>query len=275
VVIGSSADWSPLKIWSVDLVKILWVTSFATDMYRCSGARLVRSFLDSGTEGTLLLCVEQDAAADVNETPGLIKYHLEESTLLATWLDANRDVIPNYLGGLAEDCDCPETPGHREGCHWEWFNRNASRWFRKIASLDHATVIAGFDAIVWLDADCEVIRAIPAREVQAWFGDAAVFYHKSSGRKVVESGVLGFRLDDAGRRWFGLAVDRYRTGEFRRYSRWDDGYHFQVTLDQHPEIPAVDLAARTDSRGSVLPYSPVGQYLRHHKGVHCTQEVML
>ena len=31
-----------------------------------------------------------------------------ESALLANWPAANRDLIPDYLGGLAQECYCPE-----------------------------------------------------------------------------------------------------------------------------------------------------------------------
>lgn len=249
---------------------VLFVTSFAPDMYRVSGLRLVQSFLESGTGGTLLLCEEGNAAAAAPADPRIRRYDLDRSEFLAGWLTANRDIIPVNLGGSAPPCDCP-TPdiwNHRSGCVWGWFNKNASRWFRKIVSLDYARSLPGYDALVWLDSDCRFKKCLPEIQVEEWFSTASVFYVKSPDREVAESGVIGFRLDEDGRRFLRLTSDRYRTGEFRLYPRWDDGYQFQVTLDEHPEIPAVDLASHMSAHWAVVPNSAVGEYLEHDKGVH-------
>ncbi len=251
-------------------MNLLFVTSFASDMYRVTGRHLVRSFLESGTEGTLLLCHEQNAAAEAVANPRIRRYDLDRSEYLAGWLSANRDIIPVHLGGAAERCDCPTSDawGHRRGCAWGWFNKNASRWFRKIASLVYAQSLRGYDTIVWLDSDCRFKKRLPAPEIGAWLGAAAVFYLKSVAREFVESGVIGFRMNTAGRRFLRLTSDRYHSGEFRKYPRWDDGYQFQVTLDEHPEIPSIDLATAMSENWAVLPNSPAGEYLEHDKGVH-------
>lgn len=250
----------------------LFVTSFGPDMYHATGVHLVRSFRESQTEGTLLLCHENlTGQIHDDEAARILVYDLGESALLGEWLERNRDIIPPSLGGTAQRCRCPKPANpdvdHVRGCAWGWFNKTASRWFRKIAALDYARGLQGYDALVWLDSDCRFVRTLPLEEVDCWFGEAAAFYLKSPDREVIESGVIGFRLNGAGRRLIQSVVDRYRSGDFRSDLRWDDGYQFQLCL-HHAGVPCVDLARRASAHGDVVAHSPVGRYLGHSKGIH-------
>src|SRR5438105_903324 len=134
-------------------MSVLFVTSFTAPMYEVTGRRLVKSFLRTRTEGRLLICHEgfDERAALTNRK--LLSFDILKSRLLANWLTANRDIIPTRFGGSAGPCDCPEPLApfgkHREPCHGSWFNQNAARWFRKIASLEYAVTVP-FETIVWL-----------------------------------------------------------------------------------------------------------------------------
>lgn len=250
----------------------LFVTSFGPDMYDATGVHLVRSFAQIQADGCLLLCHEK-LGGRVHDFDRMMIYDLGESALLRDWLENNRDIIPPALGGNAPRCGCPQPDNphvdHARGCPWGWFNKRASRWFRKIASLDYARHIAGFDALIWLDSDCRFRRALPGEEIDRWFGGASVFYLKSPEREVIESGVMGFRMNEGGQRLLGSVVDHYRSGAFRSDRRWDDGYQFQLTIARNGEVPCVDIAERMSGDGHVVAHSPVGRYLEHRKGVHC------
>jgi hypothetical protein len=263
-------------------VNPLYVTSFTSEMYAVTGSHLVGSFRQTGSDGTLLVCYEGPCGALLSRADERIRsYDLAASSFLSEWLDANRDIIPVALGGAASSCECgtPHEPsdGCRPRCPFQWFNRNASRWFRKIASLDYALAHVPCDAIVWIDADCRFTQQLPATLWRALFADASVLYHRSPDRRVLESGVLAIRLDDGGRKFLTETIERFRTGRFREDARWDDGFQFQMQLQALPELAAKDLGTRAlaeNSHGDVLPSSPLGAYITHFKGIHRYLQVM-
>lgn len=262
---------------------IQYVTSFAPDMYSTTGRNLIASFLESGSDGTMLVCHEgglaDTIARDLAENADradpadrIITYDLDSSPFLRDWLDQSRDIIPMTLGGDAPRCACakPHDPmsAHAPRCPYGWYNKNASRWFRKIVSLDHARSLNGAEALVWVDSDCRFKRTLRRETWMDLFRTAAVLYHKGPQRKVIESGVIAFQMTADGRRLLHLVIERYRSGTFRADLRWDDGYQFQQVVDSHPEIPAKDLALGSSLYDMVLPSSPLGQFLDHFKGVH-------
>src|SRR5690242_11266719 len=134
-------------------MKVLFVTSFEREMFAATGAVLVISWLDYVSESALLVCHENLGSGAIFQHTRLLQYDLRHSELLRQWLLDHRDIIPRALGGEAEACGCPNPAHpfgpHRRGCHWQWFNKNASRWFRKVVSLDYALRLPGFDAVVW------------------------------------------------------------------------------------------------------------------------------
>jgi hypothetical protein len=254
--------------------ELLYVTSFGPDMYQMTGRHLVDSFLDSGVEGRLLICHEQ-RMSDLFHEPDdrLLIYDLDHSSFLRQWLESNKDIIPTHLGGNADGCSCFEPSGadadHKPNCPASWFNRNASRWFRKIVSLDHALTLPGIEIVVWLDSDCRFRKKLSYEQVAGFFKGGSVFYLKSRDREVMESGIVGFHLGRSGRDFLALTIDRYRSGAFRNDPRWDDGYQFQMTVDCYESIiKTVDLAAYATGFDDVVPNSPIGEYLHHFKGVH-------
>jgi hypothetical protein len=258
-------------------MSIQYVTSFAPDMYATTGHNLIASFLESGAEGTMVVCHEGGLADRIERDVAhvgdrIITYDLDTSEFLRDWLDRNRDIIPVTLGGAAPPCACakPDNPmsAHAPRCPYGWFNKNASRWFRKIVSLELACSLNGAEALVWLDSDCRFKRGLPTKVWTDLFRTAAVLYHKGPQRKVIESGVIAFQMTAAGRRLLHIVIERFRSGEFRADLRWDDGYQFQMVVDAHPEIPARDLAEGSALYDMVLPTSPLGEFLDHFKGVH-------
>jgi hypothetical protein len=256
-------------------MSILYVTSFTPDMYAATGARLLRSFLQTESDGMFLICTEGDFGSKDLELPDrVLRYDLDKSSFLEEWLSSNRDIIPVWFGGTAVRCCCPEgtrTGRHEPGCVFQWYNRYASRWFRKIVALDVALSYARSGTIVWLDSDCRFLRRLPEVALSRLFGGASVIFHKGPDRPVIESGVIAFDLERDGRRLLHAVIERYRTGLFRGDPRWDDGYQFQIVIESHPDVMSRDLGGRATPRGihgHVLPNSPLGKYIEHNKGVH-------
>jgi hypothetical protein len=258
-------------------MNVLFVTSFTPSLFAATGERLIRSFLDTKTQAAMLVCHEDFAGVARFRHRRLRTFRISRSVLLREWLAKNRDIIPTRFGGTAEGCGCPEPDNpfsaHRPRCHNSWFNHHAARWFRKIVALEYATSLNEYSHIVWLDCDCVFKARIPGKEVRRWFNGNAVFYLKSGARQAIESGVLGVRNTTDGRRFVAAAVDRYRSGIFRRNVRWDDGYQLHLVLRSHPYIPAIDLADGSigGRYGHVVPCSPVGPFIKHEKGINAVR----
>ena len=203
----------------------LLLTSFTERIYRASGVHLLRSYMRHVHDIPLLVFTEGSILGDRLEShPGISTYDLDTSAFLKDWLQANHDIIPEDLGGAAVPCNCPQPDDpfgiHKGGCHWAWFNKNASRWFRKIAALHHAASFpAGFDALVWIDSDCRFLRSVSSQDVEDWFAGVSMFYLKGPERQVIESGVIGFQLNQDGRALIEDVVGRYRSGNFRQIGR--------------------------------------------------------
>jgi len=251
----------------------LYVTSFAPDMYAATGVHLVDSFLASGSEGAMLLCHEGGLDSQISQaSPRLSCFDLDSSPFLREWLQRNRDIIPAALGGDAQPCDCPNAGNpfgeHVFRCAYQWFNKNASRWFRKIVSLEQAMLHGDVDTLIWIDCDCRFKKALPFQVWSDLFDGASALYHKSPERNVIESGVIAFRMNESGRGLLQDVIERYRSGRFREDRRWDDAFQFQRVFESTPGAPVKDLATSAGFDGYVLPSSPLGEYLDHYKGVH-------
>lgn len=271
-------------------MRLLWVTSCAADMYEASGKELVESFLATGTEGTLLACLEglgpQLAELQAQVAPDRVLYQdLDQCGLLRHWLTANADLIPRHLGGTNEGkCRCPGGPlephskKHKPGCIGQWFNRNASRWFRKVPSLARAQELAepggpkeprAYDCLIWLDADCRFRTRVTEKVVKGWLKyTSGVFYLKNK-RPVLEAGVVGYHLGNGGGRVLEALGRRYLEGTFRQDPRWDDSYQLQRAIGTlSNRVRCLDIAYGVGAHAAVVPYSPLGPYIEHAKGRH-------
>lgn len=249
---------------------ILYVTSFAWDMFDATGRALISSFQASGSPGRMLCFAEGfDAAAEENVS----FRRMDDDPLLTQWLQNNLDIIPTHLGGLHPGCTCvngpfpPHHKKHKQPCVGHWFNRNTSRWFRKVVALTRALDHPA-DIIVWLDSDCRFLRKFGAEQVAKIFKGKAVFYMQSKKRPVMEAGVLGFFLERGGRSFIQKTMDRYQSGEFRKYPRWDDSYQWQMTRDLNRGISTIDIAVTASGHADVIQHSALAPYLDHAKGTH-------
>jgi hypothetical protein len=253
--------------------KILYVTSFASDMYNASGKILINSFIKHNTEGNLLICYENfnfnilDHPA--NENQKLLSYPLHTSKYLNTWLRKNKDIIPVFLGGICRNSLILNN---------EW-NRKSSRWFRKIAALEYAltTYRDEYDYIVWLDSDCKILNNISSKFVIDIFIDNAVFYHLGSNRikngMGVESSVIGFNKINEGYDFLNNVILFYSSGEFRKLRRWDDGWIFR-TIIENRKYKTIDIVTKP-YKNFVIEYGAFKGLITHDKGVHRTLNILI
>jgi hypothetical protein len=257
---------------------VVFVTSFSPEIYQASGRYLIRSFIQHRVDGHLLCGHEGNRPPLRAAGAPLLFYDLDVDSALRSWRRKNRHIIPRDLGGDAGPCGCahPDDPwaaDHRPGCTGQWFNRNASRWFRKIVCLRHALTLS-CDVIVWLDADCRFHRRLTRERLAALFRGRAVFYLKSRQRRVPDTGIFGLHLGRGGRRFAEHLIERYESGVFRKDTRWDDGAQFELTRRGLQTVRCVDLATHATGDSAVVPNSPLRAYLTHDKGRHYALGVM-
>lgn len=261
---------------------VLWVTSFAADMFRASGSQLLDTFMGHDVLGKLFVATEGFDTEEMRKSlpenaDGKYVYHdITADPWLLAWLEKNADVIPEHLGGKnTGKCECPGGPfevhdkRHVMPCIGHWFNRNASRWLRKIVAQRRAVGYAadqGFSHMIWLDADCYFKRRLVLRNVLEWFRKKALFYLKSK-RAVMEAGVLGFDLTQNGDSVIWDVVKCYENGNFRKHARWDDSAVYQKFI-QRTKVSTVDIAMGVGAHAAVVPHSPLHLYLAHDKGRH-------
>tara|TARA_R100000008_G_scaffold85460_1_gene75456 strand:+ start:3391 stop:4167 length:777 start_codon:yes stop_codon:yes gene_type:complete len=242
-------------------MKTLYVTSFNKKLYEATGKKMIESFVFNKTEGDLLITYEDGIDEEIPKHRKFIFYNLEQDEWLAQWLKENEDIIPTFLGGKFEG----------EYGKAQKFNNRASQWFRKIVALNKALDYKHeYDAIIFIDSDTIFTKKLPAENIDKIFDGASMFYHLGSYRREsntgIESGIIGFNLKEMGAVILGLVINKFRSGEFREYLRWDDGYVFRKVVEENPQIPTRDVANCHES--NVVEYGPFADYIFHNKGIH-------
>ena len=251
---------------------ILYVTSFAEDMYNVSGIKLINSFITTEQSGTLLVCNE---SFDIDITHyNIIYYRIDQCKYLNDWLNDNIDYIPDYLGGKATEDKLPIA--------FTGANRKASRWFRKVVSLYYAFEIYGdtYDHIIWIDCDCIFKKQIPYKLYKKLFNTYSVFYYLGMKRliqnKGIESGFIGFNKKNNGYSIIQNIMNIYQTKKYLSYERWDDGFIFRIAISSTSDIKWIDLAENSNivdvinEKGNYFY-----DYISHYKGKHRLKKILV
>lgn len=263
--------------------KPLWITTYGKDMYEASGKKLITSFTKYKPLGDLLCFPEgldlRMPALDTQPVRGggkVMYWPVEQVGWLSEWLQQNADYIPKHLGGNADGvCRCEGGPydvhdkRHVMPCLGHWFNRNASRWFRKIVCQQHARIFAeanGYTHLIWIDSDCVFGKHIAKGHIESWFKRASVFYLKNQ-RPIMEAGVLGFDLRTGGGSLIDEVAAMYNDGSYRNLPRWDDSAVYQHCVEK-TKVKCVDIATSVGPNAKVVEYSPLAGFLTHDKGRH-------
>lgn len=253
---------------------VLFVTSFNKQLFDASGKAMCRSFIDSGSVGRLMVVTEGMSGDEVPDSDSISVHPIENMKDLRKWEIKNRDIIPKDLGGTAV-CRCrgnppPKSKKHGMYCPNKWFNRYASRWFRKVVSLVDAMRMGGAEVIIWADCDSVFTKPITDEVILEALKGKAIGYMKSKQRQVIESGLLVFHGPRGGFELIESVFVRYMSGKFRFDERWDDGFQWQKALEVDPELRriSIDMATKASGHADVLPHTIFGSYMEHHKGKH-------
>lgn len=272
-------------------MKILYVTSFNQLLFTNSGQLLLSSYLLQKIEGDLLVCYEdfdfesflaQEAVAKVLESTSQKIFHtnISKYPFMIKWLEDNKAYIPICFGGTMPPINTKATPQqtpYQKKANQYW-NRKASLWFRKVASLKFACDTYGdqYDAIIWVDSDCVFYKHLPGSDVKAILGDNQVFFHQGNIRNQhdygFESGFIGF-TKGKGYNIIQTVAKFYTKQKYLKQKRWDDGYIFRIIIYHQmkdKELDAIDLVDNNmgGKRYEAIGKGPFRHYLIHNKGKH-------
>jgi len=260
------------------LPRTLFVSSFAKDMYEASGKHMIETFKEYNPNHQMVVCYEGFDYTETNSN--IFKYNLLYSNYLNKFLEAHKDIIPDYLGGTATRENNPKIFEN----NW---NRLASRWFRKIVAMEYALNNYGnnYEYLIWIDADAYFKKHISDEDIDKIFNGYHVVYHlgkrRQEGDMGVESGIIGFKKQN-GYDFLHTVSNKFKTGYFRLYPRWDDGYIFKMVINElkivneklpkNKRIHCLDLVQNLSldeqNRCEVIPYGAFNQFIVHEKGKH-------
>jgi len=249
--------------------ELLFATSFGPDMWEATGRRLLQSFYRTQPVGRILVAHEGFKYRPIGDREVL--YDLDADEFLAKFLEDNRDVIPVHLGGSTVQCNCKDShlmhsKHHITGCHWSWMNRNASRWFRKVATLRHAADMA-HRYVLWVDSDCVLKREVPLHFVVSQLRGKGFFYFRAH-RPAPETGVIGIDMAAGGREFVAALCERYVSRKYLEYERWDDGYIVGTLIDDKT-VGGFDVCrGKQYPRNHIIPLTTWAKFLDHNKGAH-------
>lgn len=256
--------------------KVLWVTSFAADMYEASGKQLLTSFYKSVSVGELFVATENLTSLTTKIANNRTHvWDLNTDLFLSDFLAKHSDIIPEALGGSLKEpsCKCeggpyePHSKTHKMPCVGHWFNKNFSRWFRKVAALKAAAERKDVDIMIWIDSDCRFKAKVTEPVVRGWFKNRFACFYLKNKRPVIETGIVGYWMKNQGHKLLSALIERYTSGLFLKDPRWDDSYQTQRAL-AISRVTSVDLATNVGDHAAVVPFSPLAQYIEHDKGLH-------
>lgn len=245
--------------------RTLVVSSWNTEIFEVSGKLLLDNFQNGRLERP---CNDYRYWTD-----DFFQYHV----LYQNWFKEYRNIIPTHFGGSAKPCKCRKPLSkadndHIKGCRYTWWNRNVFRWIKKVFVIADAFEDCRYtrhDRILWLDADCILLKQITTNFLDFVYRDSDIFFFKGD-REVSECGIVGYRICDETYSFIQRFVDMYINGEFLKLVRWDDSYVFDKIRSRFPfqNLNYLDWAGPTGEWGDVVGTSLLRGYIIHNKGTH-------
>lgn len=267
---------------------IVWCSSCSPDLWKPSGKPLLDSFEEhaAGVDGSTMVFTHEGDADRIKPerfSEAVRFVDMEQGSLLAEWLNDPRTLekTPYYLGGRAQPCRCPGTKNpdgsdirhakHRHRCHWQWMNRNATRWWRKVVTYNVALEACdelGSDLLAWVDADGQFVRPGTEDHLRQMLNGKAFGYARAH-RPAPETGFLVFDLQAGGREFIRDLTGVYLNHRIWEFERWDDGALVGELLDESWAVRAQELVPRGSvKQNNVLPLTACRRFYVHDKGRH-------
>lgn len=264
-------------------MKILYITTFNERLYEMSGKDLLASFTSKINNADMLVCYE-DFEFKTNQS-NIFSYNLKNDEYMNTWLEKHKNIIPKFYGGEADDDSDifkdtnKDYWGGSEGQYWAKFR--ASRYFRKLVALNYALTnyASIYDYIFVIDSDCIFKNCIKHKLIKQLFdNNTSMIYFWSEFREKInrgpETGFTGYCKANNGFSFAKLLCDCFSSGQFLKYTYWDDGYVIGQVINEHknnPEFLLKDLMANVKSKTTRVmdvKDQPLFDYVHHFKNKH-------
>lgn len=265
-------------------MSILYVTSFSEPLYKASGFKMLDSFIKHNI-GDILIGYESfdfpSILSNIKQDNITIKHtDIMEYPFLKKWLDDNKDIIPTVFGGemIHPDQGVPKNGNKKlQSKVYNYWNKKASLWFRKIATLHYAiNTFPEYDIIIWVDCDCIFKKNLPNNVINNLLTNFDIFYHQGDFRNSkdfgFETGFIAFKKTN-GFQIIKNVSNMYQDKQFIKFNRWDDGYIFKVIIQsalKNNTIKAIDIvdSSKPGKRLEAINKGIFSEYLIHNKGLH-------
>ena len=264
-------------------MEILYVTTFNEKLYNMTGKDLITSFIKYINNADMLVCYEDFEFK--SEYNNIISYDLKNDEYMNTWLNKHKDKIPKFYGGNAEDDS--EIFIDKNIDYWagkkgqSWANYRASRYFRKIVSLNYAITNFSekYDYIFVIDSDCIFKSAIKHTVINDLFSNStSMIYFWSKFRESInrgpETGFTGYSKANNGFNFAKIICECFSSGKFLNYTYWDDGYVIGQVINEYKNNKHFilkdlvgDIPSKT-TRVMELKNQPLFDYVHHFKNKH-------
>jgi len=239
--------------------EVVYITSFSRKIYETSGKDLLASHAHNKIPSQIIAYSE-------NVIPGIRQLNTE---VLQKFLTTFSDYIPKDFGGKSRKCNCQGS--HKHGCHWSLWNRNAFRWYHKVATLVQclSDIPKETKYLVWMDSDCRFIAQNTTQQVANTVGGWDAAYLQGATREAAETGFIVFNLKLHGAEVIQEWDARFWSKQFLNDHRWDDGYQF-TRLIQTTNFSFRDMVAGlTGCKKVIVGRCPlINNFVQHNKGIH-------
>jgi hypothetical protein len=252
-------------------MKIKVITSYKPGTWNEYAKRAVDSVLEHWPENTDVAVYHESQTQDIFEHPRVqwLDAHQVQPELLKFKSKYKDDPVAN--GEIQEIPNGVRRPGPMpEKGSFQW---NAVRFSNKIFCVTHAIKSsAGYDYIIWLDADTYSFRPMPEKFLEKLLPRDSLITYLGRGDKDPECGFVGYNLrhpeiQNLNKDWEELYIsDRI----FTLTSGWTDCsslIHLSNKYQKHKNIKVNDIGHAGGVKGHhVFINSVLGLYMDHFKG---------
>ena len=268
-------------------MNVLYVTTFNEKLFNQSGKNLIESFSKFINNADMLVCYEDFSF--ISDNSRILSYNLENDPYINNWLIKYAYIIPKFYGGNAPDDSeifKDNNPDYWGGTNGQsWANFRASRYFRKIISLNYALIHFSklYDYIFVIDSDCIFKGSLNDNLINKLFDDeTSMIYFWSRFRKKInrgpETGFTGYCKRNNGFNFAKIICDCFFSGKFLNYQYWDDGYVIGQVINEYKnndnnnlKLKLKDLVGHLGcktTRVMDIQDQPLFPYIKHFKNKH-------